>query len=262
MNMPPSHEVSSDACLGRPAEDFLSSFMPVGQGHAPTRSKARCLKVRDLAKLRELELEKWGEDGATADMLESRIRCAPAYGWGYHDAGKITASCFVMGGDRHRILSAASWFEATDQGYATSHDPRSRTWFGISLSGTDPVAVHAVLNEVRLKMLQDGVREVYLGSPIPSFSKWKKKNPQGTIQDYARQRRGRSGRHPDPLLAYYESLGFEIICVKPHYFPHAASEDYGVLVRLRNPAWFLSGLVRSMPPGFARFLLGKVFKKA
>ncbi len=258
----PQGKLSPDTCLTHPAEDFLSSFMPAKPGRAvPARNKARLLKPRDLAKLRVLELEKWGADGATADMLESRIHHAPAHSWGCHRDGVISASCFVMGSTRERILSAASWHEVTDQGHATSHDARSRTWFGISLSGTDPVAVRAVLIEVLLKMLLDGVKEVYLGSPAPSFARWKGKNPGGTMEDYFRKRRGRSGRHADPQLAYYESLGFKIVGWKPGYFPHAGSHDHGVLVRFDNPLWFLSGAIRWVPARLLRSLLGRMFEK-
>jgi hypothetical protein len=260
--LPPRGKFSSDTCMTHPAEDFLSSFMPTRAGGAvPTKSKARLLKPRDLAKLRALELERWGADGATADMLGSRIRHAPAHSWGYHRDGGISASCFVMGSTRERILLAASWHEVTDQGYATSHDARSRTWFGVSLSGTDPVAVRAVLIEVLLKMLLDGVKEVYLGSPVPSFARWKGKNPGGTMEAYFRKRRGRSGRHSDPQLAYYESLGFKIVGWKPDYFPHAGSQDHGVLVRLANPLWLLSGAIRWVPSRLLRSLLGRIFGK-
>ena len=224
--------------------------------------KAQVLTEKDILLLRTLEIEKWGEEGATELMLKSRVSIAPNYCWGYFDysKSKILGSCFVMGLDKEKILNAKNWHETTDDGMALSHDKTSKTWFGISLSGNHTEAVLAIMIEVFFKVIRDGIKEVYLGAPIPGYHKWSLKNKDKTVHDYLKIFRtsGKSTKHIDPLLTYYMHYGFQIVCAKENYFPHEKAHNYGVLIKYKNPIWFLAPLIRLVPQKILKKIVLKV----
>lgn len=222
---------------------------------------ARLVTQEDIPSLRELELEKWGVNGFTNENLESIINLAPEYSWGYFDQSnkKVLGSCFVMGKSKEKIINSKDWFETTDNGYATSHDKNSKTWFGMSLSSSHDAAVLAILVEVFSKILKDGIKEVYLGAPISGFHKWVEKNPTKSVEDYIKLFKtfNKKNVHVDPLLAYYMQYGFKIVCVKDNYFPYKSAHNYGVIIKYKNPFWFLSPFMKLIP----NLIFNKIMKK-
>ena len=224
--------------------------------------ETRLLKEADVPSLRELEIEKWGVNGFTNENLQSIIKLAPEYSWGYFDqtSHKILGSCFVMGKSKDQILNSKDWFETTDNGFATSHDKKSKTWFGMSLSSSNDEAVLAILIEVLSKVLKDGIKEIYLGAPITGFHNWARKNPNQTVNDYIKLFRtsNNKNKHIDPLLAYYMHYGFEIVCAKENYFPYESADNYGVLIKFKNPIWFLSPIIKLIPKSIFEKIMAKV----
>lgn len=242
------------ALVKNPTESKFSAVNTRNITQAHKYVSTRTLAFQDIPMLRALEIEKWGKEAATLNMLNQRIANAPGYSWGAFDiyGKKILASCFVMGVPAEKILASKSWYEVTNDGLAEAHDQNSKTWFGISLSGSQPRAVRNVLANVLCKMLLEGVKEVYLGSPIPGFHEWKKNNQNQNADDYIQtwKTTGKRSKHIDPLLEYYTHLGFQIVCAKPDYFPHTESDNYGVLIKYKNPIWFLSSIIRLVPRSF------------
>lgn len=224
--------------------------------------KTQVLTENDVPSLRDLEIEKWGVNGFTIEMLQSIIKLAPNYSWGYfdHSKNKILGSCFVMGKSKESIINAKDWFETTNNGFGTSHDKNSKIWFGMSLSSSDDEAVLSIMIQVISKVLKDGIKEVYLGAPIPGFHKWSLKNPHLSVHDYIKLFRtyNNKKKHIDPLLAYYMHYGFEIVCVKENYFPYESAHNYGVLIKYKNPFWFLSPLIKLIPNKIFMYILTKV----
>lgn len=221
----------------------------------------RLVTKADIPALRKLEVEKWGVNGFTNENLESIIKLAPEYSWGYFDqsSGKALGSCFVMGKSKEKIINSKDWFETTDNGNATSHNKKSKTWFGMSLSSSHDDAVLAILVDVLTKVLKDGIKEVYLGAPISGFHKWSEKNPNKSVNDYIKLFKTFNNKnvHIDPLLAYYMQYGFKIVCVKENYFPYESAHNYGVIIKYKNPVWFLGPIMKLIPSN----IFNKVMKK-
>jgi len=237
--------------LGQKNAEIVQVSTKQNVGRNRIKCKAQVLEEKDIPLLRELEVEKWGIHGFTVEMLQSIIKVAPSYSWGYYNRSKnkILGSCFVMGKSREDIIKAKDWFETTDNGFATSHDKKSKIWFGMSLSSSNDDAVLAILVDVFSKVLKDGIKEVYLGAPIPGFHKWSLKNPDKTVHDYIKLDRtpNSKNKHIDPLLSYYMHYGFQIVCVKDNYFPYESAHNYGVLIKYKNPIWFLSSVIKLIP---------------
>lgn len=204
---------------------------------------------KHLKALHELEQKKWSIGAATIALLNERIANSPNFSWGvFNKSGEALASCFVMGTQHAKVLNSKNWFESTDNGTASSHDPQAKIWFGISLSGEEPQAVDLLLKEVTYRLLCQGIRAVYLGAPTAGLHKWKEKHHLENIESYV---------FHDPLISYYCRLGFKIVKVMPNYFPHSGAEDYAVLLRLSNPFYLLAPLIRRVKKDFLINLMNK-----
>ncbi|MBV8056533.1 MAG: hypothetical protein JO071_14970 [Deltaproteobacteria bacterium] len=207
----------------------------------------RSVTVEDVSRLRRLEVEKWGKEGASEYTLTRRIQNTPGFCWATFDSrGEALASCFVMGTTKQKILASKDWYETTDDGTASSHEASSLHWFGISLSSKSEHALADIAIYMALEVLRKGIRAVYLGSPMPGFARWKQANPMGTAMQYVTSWNLTKGKrlHIDPLLRSYVKAGFEIVDVLPNYFPHARSLNWGALICIRNWLWFASGLFK------------------
>ena len=206
---------------------------------------ARFLTHLDLSTLLELEHEKWHIDQAApkAELL-ARIDAYPdlAVGAFCSHSGKLLASLFMkpVADDFHRRVS--TW---TDCSMVPA--PRSSsTLFGISLSSRSQAGVAAVLKFFWPYALKRGSRRIYLGSPMPGLRDWMSAHPRTPVEDYVHARR--RGVPLDPQLRYYHSRGFtKIVAIKPDYFPHERSLDYGVLLRGTVPLSTLAPLWSALP---------------
>jgi hypothetical protein len=73
------------------------------------------------------------------------------------------------------------------------------------------------------------IRTVYLGSPLPGLRAWRERNPDLPVETYVHDRS--KGVPRDPQLRYYHGRGIRRIeAVKPDYFPHPESLDYGAVI--------------------------------
>jgi hypothetical protein len=228
---------------------LLHSFPPDLRPDLPplqeTEPETRFLTVLDLPALLELEHEKWTDEQAAsrADLL-ARIHACPDLSIGAFcpRTGRLLASLFMRPVDDGFWRDAADWHACT----ALPLPTRSASLFGISLSSRDREGVDALLEFFWPHALKGGWRHVYLGSPIPGLRAWLERHPHGTAQAYVSTRRG--GLPVDPQLRYYHGRGFrDILCVKPGYFPHAASLDHGVILRGTIPLSALVPVWRSLP---------------
>ncbi|VWB89085.1 hypothetical protein BLA15816_04283 [Burkholderia lata] len=156
--------------------------------------------------------------------------------------GRLLASLFLrpVPDDFYRI--ATTWKACT----ILPVPRRTTTLFGISLSSQSQGAVDALLRFYWPKALKQGWRYIYLGSPLPGLRDWLKNHPDHTVWHYVRTRR--AGRPVDPQLRYYRTRGFgKIVDVKPAYFPHEQSLNYGALLRGTIPLSFLAPLWANLP---------------
>ena len=209
------------------------------------RPDVRFLRADDLPELVALERRKWDEgQAAPADELLARIRrhpdlCVGAFcPW----SGRALASLFMRPVASDFWRSARCWAD----GLAAPVPVRTYSLFGISLSSSSGEAVDALLRFFWPRALRAGWRHIFLGSPVPGLSAWRRRHPLAPLEDYVHARRG--GLPLDPQLRYYHGRGFdEIVAVKPGYFPHARSLDVGVVLRGTIPLSALSPLWRALP---------------
>jgi predicted metal-dependent hydrolase len=272
--------------LPRLAADWLGYFKPLRRLASPRRAApaepaagpqpfpfpatardiaARFLTAEDVPALLALEHAKWESDqAATAEDMAARIAAHPQLSVGAFDTatGEALASLFMKPTSRDLLLQSANWAECASM----RPDKKTKELFGISFSSSSPEAGDALFEFFWPHALKAGWRHIYLGSPVPGFRKWLSKNPGGSVYRYVYSRckknkkKGRDAGMPrDPQLRYYRQRGFrKIVYIRPDYFPHEASQDYGVLIRgtvplsLAAPLWqrlplsWLAGLKKSL----------------
>jgi len=206
---------------------------------------ARFLTHSDLPALIELEQEKWTDvQAASPAQLRARIDTYPdlAVGAFHTRSGRLLASLFMRPVDRDFHLRIKTWQDCT-----LLPAPRSGSaLFGVSLTSRDQAGVTALLKFFWPYALKRGWRHIYLGSPVPGLRDWLKTHPEGHVEDYVHARR--AGLPLDPQLRYYTARGFDtIVAIKPDYFPHERSLDYGVLLRGTVPLSLLRPLWAALP---------------
>ena len=222
--------------------------------------EVRFLRLGDVEALVKLEQVKWDEEGQAADGPEmgARIRAYPYLSIGVFDtAGAALASLFMKPIAMDELRTAATWSDCAR--VETAVPAASRSLFGISLSSIDADAVEAILKFFWPYALKDGWRDIYLGSPMPGLRAWKRANPDTPAEVYMREER--HGLPRDPQLRYYHRKGFkEIVSCKPDYFPHAASLDYGAVLRGRIPLSAGAPLWRFVPLSWLRQMRQFLFR--
>lgn len=210
---------------------------------------ARFLRPDDVPALLRLEHRQWAE-GQAADAAEllRRIEAYPGLCVGAfcRATGEALASLFMKPARREQVAQAHSWKDCACSVDTDADAPRTRSLFGISLTSIDPKAAWSLIVFFWPCALKQGWRDIYLGSPIPGLKRALQWERQLAVEHYARARRG--GLPQDPQLRYYHRRGFrEIVAVRPGYFPHEASLDYGVVLRGRIPLARLWPLWRRLP---------------
>jgi len=83
--------------------------------------------------------------------------------------------------------------------------------------------------------LEQGIRSVFLGSPVPGFAKARQQEPELSLQTYVSRtrsdKRGGSAVPADPQLYYYHQRGFnQILAAHENYFEHAAALNCAALL--------------------------------
>ena len=193
--------------------------------------EVRFLRPDDAEGLMTLEGTKWTqEQSASREGLVQRMAENPHLNVGAFSVstGAALTSLFTRPITAEKARTARSWEECTN---ADSPDPSTcRSLFGISLSSIDGDAVTAVFAFFLPQIAALGYHEVYLGSPLPGLSAWKRANPEAPVGDYVHAKR--NGLPLDPQLRYYHGKGFQSITAwKPNYFPHEQSLDYAAVIR-------------------------------
>ncbi|WP_158004249.1 metal-dependent hydrolase [Acidovorax sp. Root267] len=231
----------------------LAPASQVGRNAEKARIEVRPLQACDIPRLLVLEHKKWSDgQAADADAMAQRIAAHPQLCMGAFcpRTGEALASLFLKPISAVQLQSARTW---ADCAKICSHDggQTSRDLFGISLSSISPQGVEAIFAFFWPRALKAGWRQIYLGSPVPGLARWRRGEPDAPVESYVYAMR--RGGPQDPQLRYYWQKGFKtIVACKAGYFPHAASLDYGVVVRGRIPLSFLAPLWRHVPLSWLR----------
>ncbi|MGA5895084.1 hypothetical protein [Streptomyces venetus] len=227
----------------RPILDTHGSDRPP----TPDHMEVRLLRPDDAEGLMVLEEAKWTrEQSASRDSLIQRIEANPKLGAGAFSVatGEVLTSLFAKPIAAEKARTAPTWAECVNA--ESPHPGTSHSLFGISLSSIDGGAVTAVFEFFLPHVLALGYREVYLGSPLPGLSAWKRAHPGAPAEDYVYAQR--DGFPLDPQLRYYHGKGFQsIVACKPDYFPHERSLDHAAVIRGDIPDLILA-LPRAAQP--------------
>ncbi len=251
--------------LGTPLEKFFKRPLAFVRANEK-RMQVRFLNPGDIDSLLELETKKWepGQAAGAQDMLE-RMQKNPQLSLGVFDphTGQALASLFLKPTSLECLMQSASWSECV----SASSEVRGgqKALFGISFSSIKPQAADALFEFFWPHALKTGWRHIYLGSPVPGFTKWLAKQPKGSIYRYVHGGRclnfsKRQLLPRDPQLRYYAQRGFRhIVYIRPNYFPHEASQNFGVLLRGTVPLSWLSWLWRCLPLHWVNALQNVLF---
>lgn len=196
----------------------------------------------EIDKIALLEQAVWGNNGADANKIESRLIVFPEGSYVAEDikTKKIVGYvCFQQVADL-RKQDSLSWSSITDNGLTTrSHQPDGEYLYGISLS------VHysmngkklgaALVSQCFLYMIAKRKAGIFTGSRIPMFKNYRKDHPEANAEDYIQLRRGE--KFYDYELNLYHQTGLSPVNVKviPDFFPDEDSLNYGVLIFDSNP---------------------------
>jgi hypothetical protein len=216
----------------------------------------RYLQPGDIDRLLVLEHQQWTpRQAASGEQMQQRMETWPELCLGVFcpESGAALASAFLRPIHRADVARARTWQDcAYLQGGRPPQEGR-RSLFGISVTSIHPAAVRPMQQALWVQAVQQGWRDIYLGSPVPGLRRALQRDPGLDVEQYVRQRR--HGLPVDPQLRYYHGKGFrEIVAVRPDYFPHEESLDYGVVLRHVLPYGELDWLLRQTPPGVLRHL--------
>lgn len=192
----------------------------------------------EIDRIAILEQAVWGDNGADANKIESRLIVFPEGSYVAEDikTKKIVGYvCFQQVADL-RKQDSLSWSSITDDGLTTrSHQPDGEYLYGISLS------VHYSMNGKKLSnalgaqtylyMLANKKKGFFVGSRIPMFKGYRKEHPDTTAEEYVKLRK-ENGDLYDYELRLYHKISFvpTVAKVLPDFFPDEDSLNYGALL--------------------------------
>lgn len=213
---------------------------------AHSKRQARHLCPDDIPSLLRLESRQWpSEQRAGGAQLHQRMLQWPSLSIGGFDVqtGEALASLFMRPLDPVWLGLPTSWVDLVD---APEPGADCTTLFGISFTSVDSAAADAIFRFFWPRALRGGWREIVLGSPMPALRRHLSRHPHEHVEDYAKRRV--KGRPIDPQLRYYHRRGFhQLVAVKPAYFPHPESLDFGAILQGHVPLSGLQPLWRSLP---------------
>jgi len=223
---------------------------------ASSSFSVRFLQRSDIDRLLVLEHKQWTpRQAADGEQIQQRIETWPELCLGVFcpESGAALASAFLRPIHRAEVARARTWQDCAHLECGRPSQEGRRSLFGISLTSVHPAAIRPMQQALWVQAVQQGWRDVYLGSPMPGLRRALQRDPALDVQQYAR--RHRHGLPVDPQLRYYHGKGFrEILAVRPNYFPHEESLDHGAVLRHVLPFSELDWLLRQMPARVLRNL--------
>ena len=157
-------------------------FKPMSK---PVQLRARYLCLSDIPALVDLENKKWSNDqAATAELLHHRITLLPQLCLGVFcpQTGQAMASLFMAPFDEQRLKFPMKWDGCADLKRMAKE--KTQALFGLSFSSIHPEAGNALFRFFWPKAIKAGWQRIYLGSPVPGFSKAREMVPSLDIEQY------------------------------------------------------------------------------
>lgn len=184
----------------------------------------------------------------TEEMLQSQFKLCPQHLYCAFENGRMVATASGFLCNEEDLGRDKTWLEKTGYGFFTHHDPQGNIGFGADLSVTreasQKTSDRLMYSLLVCGLLGYGLKALYLGSRIPSYHKHKDMR----VEDYVFGKQVTSKKPLDPELYFYLKDGFEIVEVIPEYMDDPDSLNYGVLIRWRNPLYWLSKALPFLKP--------------
>jgi ribosomal protein S18 acetylase RimI-like enzyme len=195
------------------------------------KMEAREVNKNDYYDIAQLEIERWGSEAASIEMIKSRHEIFPRGSIVVeNDDGKIVGYGIVQKVSR---ICNDSWYVQTDDGsIKATHTDKGHILYGVGMSGRENGVSDLLIDYAYKTFIEPG--ECYmlaLGSRVPGFRVWDKKTAKGII-DYIHTRNS-DGHSIDPELKLFQKHGFELLYEIDGYFPCEKSLDFGAMVVLR-----------------------------
>jgi len=224
----------------------------------------------DVDGLVVLEKSVWGDGAANREQIESRINVFPQGNiiaiYDQQIVGYVSFQCV----DNVAESPEFSWAEITDNGMiVNSHKPNGKYLYGINLSVSHSMNGQNLSLDLFLfvwaNLILNNRKGAFLGSRIPCFSSYKKRNPEISAEEYICLKR--NGHAYDPELRIYGKDGLKPVKVLPNYFPDPKSLNYGVLIYRNNPFYNLpfrklwAYIIGEIPSIRNKFIIKKKIKK-
>ncbi len=205
--------------------------------------RIRSATLADLPFYLELQRSSWGIDMAVAeskaqyrfDTILDRILIA-------EEDGQPVGTTTITRLSGYDFGNPMSWNKATGDGWCTTHDPNGTVCFGVDLS-IKPEYGSKVLDALYAGcghlVILSGTKYAIFGGRLPGWKRYLERNPGADPETYLWGRTP-SGRYLDPQVdMYMKAPGLRVIALIPDYFADDDSQNYGVLLRWRNPFYGL-----------------------
>ena len=194
----------------------------------------------------------------TPEIMQSQfVICPDLLFCGFID-GKMVACSVCIRTTEEELSQRKTWLETTNFGYLNTHKPSGSVLFGVDLSATQEssqkLADKLVLATIFQVVIGEGLKALCLVARIPAFHKH---TPYMSVEDYVYGKR-KSGKPLDPELYFYMKNGFEIVDIIPGYMEDHESLNYGVLIRWKNPFYWVTKVMPFLKP-LIRFVGRKLF---
>lgn len=128
-----------------------------------------------------------------------------------------------------------SWYDVTDDGWCTNHNPAGRTFFGVDLTilPGSPKGTFDALAAGLAQVVISRKGEVFLlGERLPGYREFA---TNMSAEEYIWAKDG-NGDYLDPQIGMYQKVpGLKIVKVIPNYINDPESLNYGLLLQWTNP---------------------------
>lgn len=199
----------------------------------------RNVRLRDLEGIRELIRRVYPDmTPYSPDMLRGQATNFPEGQFVALYEERIIGYCATFRIDESIALGPHTWREITGGGFASRHDPKGNTLYGMEVC-VDPEyrglrIGNRFYNERKALAERYRMKGIVFVGRLPGLARRIK--DVGTPEEYVKRVQGRKLR--DQVLSFQLRNGFEVVSLIPNYLPtDLASMGYGVLLRWSNPRY-------------------------
>ena len=200
------------------------------------RLKVRLARQSDIKRYIEIQKVEWKQSAVAENQARSRFKVNPAGILIAEDNRQMVGSITTIRINGYDFKNPKSWYEVTNNGLCTGHTSHGKVCFGVDLSVDTAQAPSGTLDALFVGCMQlvinMGVKYFILGGRMPTYrDSGGRRSPEEYL--YARQS---NGHYVDPQVDMYSRVPFmRIMGLAANYFKDPPSDNFGVILRWRNP---------------------------